>query len=387
LARQEAATAYDKDVLIRQWASIHGGIYVPVTNETPPNPYLSNITERDITTPSGRKLTLMNPAYMTRQLHELQRKNQRIKGHLTSLIPIRPENRPDAWEEKALHVLEKGANEFVSLETIDGAEYLRLMRPLFTEQSCLTCHSVQGYKTGDFRGGISVAVPLQPILAADRAQRIRLLAGYSLIWLFGIGMIGVGYTRLSKQVLAREKAEQDLKTANLALEQIAIEDVLTGLANRRHFNAVLDSEVRRALRKKYCLTLMMIDVDFFKRYNDQYGHVVGDHCLQAIASVLRDGCKRAGQLAARYGGEEFAVIMPGSSPEEAASLAEKLRLAVTEKRLPHQDSEVATVVTVSIGVVTSIPSSSTTLEWFIKAADEALYRSKAGGRNRITAVS
>ena len=170
------------------------------------------------------------------------------------------------------------------------------------------------------------------------------------------------------------------------LELLAITDDLTGLANRRHFNAVLEEEVRRARRGNYSLTLMMIDVDFFKRYNDLYGHLAGDQCLQAIAAVLSDACRRAGQLPARYGGEEFAIIMPGSSPEEASLVAEKLRLAVMEKGLPHKASHTLQRVTISIGVVTATVSSFTTSEWFIKAADDALYLSKAQGRNLVNTV-
>lgn len=107
-ARIQARAAYEKDVIYRCWNAGHGGVYVPVTKETQPNPHLSDVPERDITTPSGKALTLMNPAYMTRQAHELEKQKLSVRGHITSLNPIRPENTPDSWETKALRNFERG---------------------------------------------------------------------------------------------------------------------------------------------------------------------------------------------------------------------------------------------------------------------------------------
>ena len=210
-----------------------------------------------------------------------------------------------------------------------------------------------------------------------------------------VGVAGVGNkeelyngTDVRQLTLLMDSMWRILKQKRMAakLELLAITDDLTGLANRRHFNAVLEEEIRRARRKNFYLSLMMIDVDHFKRYNDLYGHVAGDRCLQVIADVMRQTCKRAGQLPARYGGEEFAIIMPGSPTAEATVVAEMMRVAVMDKGIPHKGSEVAQVVTVSIGIATSIVSSSTSFQWFIKEADEALYQAKAQGRNLVIAV-
>jgi hypothetical protein len=157
-----ARNSHTKDVVFRQWAALHGGVYVPMTPETPPNPYLAHLPERDIVTPSGKKLTLMNPAYMIRQVHELGQKRDALQGHITSVRPIRPENAPDEWEKKALLAFERGAKEVSSLDPIGHETYLRLMRPLITEAACLKCHAQQGYKVGDIRGGISSSVPWGP---------------------------------------------------------------------------------------------------------------------------------------------------------------------------------------------------------------------------------
>ena len=188
LSRTEARAAYNKDLLYRRWASQRGGIYVPITDQTPPNPYL-NVPERDIQTPSGRALTLVNPAYMTRQVYELDLQQSGVRGHITSLKPLRPENASDAWEAAALQAFENGATEVSEETLLDGEPYLRLMRPMYIEQSCLKCHAQQGYQVGDVRGGISVAVPLTPYFTAMHNRNLLFVAGYGVIWL--LGMIGI----------------------------------------------------------------------------------------------------------------------------------------------------------------------------------------------------
>ena len=164
VARHIALTNYERDVLYRRWAAAHGGVYVPVTPDTPPTPYLARVPERDIVTPSGRRLTLLNPAYMTRQIYELAQESGLPRGHLTSLKPLRPQNAPDPWEKKALEAFEHGKEEVSEVVSIDGQPSMRLMRPFRIDPSCLTCHEEQGYKVGDIRGGISVSVPMNPIM-------------------------------------------------------------------------------------------------------------------------------------------------------------------------------------------------------------------------------
>lgn len=180
-----------------------------------------------------------------------------------------------------------------------------------------------------------------------------------------------------------EKATLELDEKNLALNLLAREDALTGLANRRHFNEVLDAEIKRALRSRQLLALILCDVDFFKNYNDHYGHVGGDKCLQAIGQLFTATFKRSGDLPARYGGEEFAVIIPASSPGTALHCAEKLRQGMMAQALPHAFSAVAEVVTLSYGVVQAHPTRERNAEWYINQADQALYRAKQNGRNRI----
>ncbi len=171
VARIEARTAFEKDVIYRRWNAAQGGIYAPVTEKTQPNPYL-DVPERDITTPLGKKLTKINPAYMTRQVHEMEMKEHGVKGHITSLNPIRPSNTPDSWETQALKGFQAGKAEVSSVEKADGKDYMRLMRPLLTESGCLKCHAAQGYKLCDIRGGICVAIPMAPLRAIGRSRII-----------------------------------------------------------------------------------------------------------------------------------------------------------------------------------------------------------------------
>jgi PAS domain S-box-containing protein len=210
LARNEANLSYEKDLAYRLWAAKHGGVYVPVTPQSPPNAYLSHITERDIQTSTGRVLTLVNPAYMTRQVHELSAQLYGSRGHLTSLKPLRPENAPDAWETKALEAFEAGVTEIIQEVRLAGHPYMRLMRPWRAEQACLKCHVGQGYQVGDIRGGISVAVPLQPYLTGIRTQRRHLGLGHGLIWLLGAAGIIMGGGRIKKHLQERRQAEAEL---------------------------------------------------------------------------------------------------------------------------------------------------------------------------------
>ncbi|MGD9210222.1 MAG: DUF3365 domain-containing protein [Desulfobacteraceae bacterium] len=199
LAIIQARESIKKDVLYRRWNARHGGVYAPITESTPANPYL-NIPKRDIYVDSNLVLTMINPAYMTRQVYEMAVEESGVRGHITSLDPIRPENAPDPWEIKALDTFERGDREFWSVETMQGIECLRLMRPLVTEQSCLKCHADQGYRTGDVRGGISVSVPVAPFLTEAQSHIIRTSIGYGLLWGVGLVLIGFGMYHLNRQL-------------------------------------------------------------------------------------------------------------------------------------------------------------------------------------------
>lgn len=181
------------------------------------------------------------------------------------------------------------------------------------------------------------------------------------------------------------KTNELLFQSNLQLKNTANTDGLTGLANRRHFDHVLSEELNRSTRHNSELTLLMCDVDFFKNYNDSYGHQAGDDCLREIAGVLATSFKRSGELPARYGGEEFAVIIPGLSIDKARESAELLCRALSEQNIPHDTSSVAECVTVSIGMASLVHDVTVDARDFISYADEALYQAKELGRNQVVA--
>jgi diguanylate cyclase (GGDEF)-like protein len=185
--------------------------------------------------------------------------------------------------------------------------------------------------------------------------------------------------RLEESVLARTR---ELKEANRKLEELSSTDGLTGLANRRRFDEVLLTELRRAIRSGKYIALIMLDVDFFKKYNDCYGHQAGDECLRVVARTLQLGCHRGGDLVARYGGEEFVLIAADTDMGGAAVLAETLRSSIEMLMLPHSESEFGQI-TISVGVAAVRPTPEQTTDQLLQMADRAMYRAKSQGRNRV----
>ena len=209
-ARIEARKVFQNHLVFRKWNAMHGGVYAKITPQTPPNPYLE-VDERDITSPSGIRLTKINPAYMTRQVNELAFKKYGTISHITSLRPIRPENKPDEWEKDALEKFALGHQEVSAVKTINQAHYLRLMQPLITEEGCLPCHAKQGHHVGSIRGGISVSVPLAPYDTINRNNMKQLGFMYASIWMAGIIGTAAFMFILKRQVKKRLAAEQELR--------------------------------------------------------------------------------------------------------------------------------------------------------------------------------
>ena len=190
--------------------------------------------------------------------------------------------------------------------------------------------------------------------------------------------------------MLEEKVRQrtaELEAANRQLETLSITDELTGLANRRRFDQYWIEEWQRAVRQRTPLTVIMIDVDHFKNYHDHYGHQLGDACLRRLGAVLRLTIRRAGELAARYGGEEFVVVLPGATAQQARETATALLTAIEAAQLPHAASPMASVITLSLGVATGQPGAEEDREHLLKQADEALYRAKQLGRNRVVVAN
>jgi diguanylate cyclase (GGDEF)-like protein len=237
---------------------------------------------------------------------------------------------------------------------------------------------------------VSAALAQDEVLAEWRADAY--LRGTVVgILVLVLGLLG---GRLLRQIRLRIEAEAELLRArhaleklNQTLETLAMQDGLTGLANRRRFDVALSEEFSRATREASALALIMIDVDCFKQYNDIYGHAAGDECLRAIGKVLGKSPRRAGDVIARYGGEELAVLLPGTDVQGALLIAENIRLAIQRLQLTHAGNA-GGLVTVSVGVdaFSPVTRGKRSLE-LIESADKALYQAKAAGRNRVCARS
>ena len=176
---------------------------------------------------------------------------------------------------------------------------------------------------------------------------------------------------------------QQLDDANKALRRLATVDGLTGIANHRHFRDFLESEWRRSVRDHSPLSVIMIDIDYFKTYNDSFGHQAGDECLRRVAASLCEGARRPGDLVARYGGEEFVAVLGATDQDGALVLAERLRVRIEALGLPHPRSLCASVITVSAGVGSAFPVHTGNPDELVGEADRALYRAKREGRNRV----
>lgn len=187
--------------------------------------------------------------------------------------------------------------------------------------------------------------------------------------------------------LALLESEKKLNEANRALEALSSLDGLTGIANRRKFDDKMAQEWQRATRNRSNISLLMIDIDFFKNYNDTYGHQGGDFCLKEIADIIKNSEKRSTDLAARYGGEEFGLILPETEQNGAEEIARTLLNQVRKRDIKHINSTAASIVTISIGVATMTPQVKTTYAELIAKADRALYQAKDSGRNKLVVAS
>ncbi len=305
IARGEARGLYENDILFRRWVAGHGGVYVPATKETPPNRYLEGVPERDITTPSGRRLTLVNPAYMTRQVHVMAEEQFGVHGHITSLDTLNPENAPDAWEVEALKQLQKGGSEVSSLEKLEGEWYMRLMRPMAMESSCLKCHADRGYQIGQVRGGISVSVPMAPHWAAHGPDVFHRAIGYSALWVCGLaGILSIG-RRLRRQVDRRFRAEEELHAARRELEdRVNVRTAALTEANQRLQQEIAVRErVEEASRQLAAIVTSSDDAiisttldgritSWNKGAERLFGFSAAEKIGESLAGMGSDGCSR-----------------------------------------------------------------------------------------------
>jgi hypothetical protein len=206
LTEQAAQALLEKDLLYREWSIMHGGVYVPKSAPTEVGGPAQQ-EDRVVDTPGGQTLTLLNPVVVSRQVFELQERQTGIRGHITSLRPLRAANSPDEWERQALEEFEKGRREVSSTETLHGEHYFRLMRPLVTVPACLRCHEETGHKPGQIRGGISVTVPMSRFVRPG--TNLQLGLAHLGLWLLGMAGLVFGMRSLQGHMRARQQAEAE----------------------------------------------------------------------------------------------------------------------------------------------------------------------------------
>ena len=297
-----------------------------------------------------------------------------VVSHLLESMGIMPVTARNGAEGLAL--FEKEQPDLILLDIIlpgiDGYEVARRIRAMEKQGEWTPIIFLTGLtKDEELEQGIAAGGDdylLKPVSGVVLGAKVR-------------AMQRIVQMRHSLLVLARK-----LDLANKELTRLSAVDGLTGIANRRQFDEALAREWRRCMRAQEPLSLLMCDVDYFKQFNDSYGHQAGDDCLRTIAELLRVKLRRPADIVARYGGEEFAAVLPDTGVVGAEQVAEGMRSAVESLGIPHADSTAARVVTVSIGVATLVPQLAEGVPAMITAADWALYEAKRLGRNRVHAA-
>lgn len=360
VARLQARSLLQRDLVYRQWVASNSGVYAPVSMETLPNPHLSQLPDRDITSSRGKRLTLVNPAYMSRLVYELAARQDGSRSHITSLKPLRPENGADPWEKEALRAFERGEKECSTVDRIGGRDFLRLMTPLFTERECLDCHAKQGYRTGDVRGGISVTLSLEPLQAISRREKVDSTVRYGVLWLLGMVGIVAGSAGVRRSLATHQEAEEKLR-------YMSTHDSLTDSYNRIYFDTETD---RLARGRAFPIGVVMADLDGLKEVNDSLGHGAGDQLIRLGAQVLKQACREA-DVIARIGGDEFALLLP----EVDSRALQDVLLRIRQCEAAANQAASGPKLSLSLGAVCA--ENPEMLREALKQADRHMYSEKA----------
>ncbi len=428
LLLKQSRFVFNQIQIARHWNAEHGGVYVVLEEGEEPNPYLYKVSpspgvkadiEPELIDQEGRRLGLINPATMTRQLSVKSELHSDISFHLTSLKLINPANKPDVFEKASLLAFENGALEKTQYSEKKGLPYFRYMAPLKINQNCLRCHGFQGYQVGDIRGGISVTIPMSEELKFSYRKRGETFAFVIFIYISTIlllsfsirrlvskplneltkmgGNIGEGKLaasalfnandemgRLSNVLiesdLSLQSEKEKLRSHADDMQQKALYDSLTVLPNRLLFFDRLAGALKQAERTSFAVAVLFIDLDRFKPINDELGHEMGDILLVEVAARL-NSCVRKQDTVARIGGDEFAIVLSHIEAEndDWAIVAQKIIFELSRAFMLNKNEY---FIGCSVGV-SEFPGDGHEPEELLRKADEAMYAVKHSGRNNF----
>lgn len=351
VALASARASYSKDLAFRHWVSSHGGVYVPITEDTPPNPYLE-VPNRDVTTDSGQELTLLNPAYAYRQLLNEHSAFFGIYGRLTSLRPINPENLADPWERRALMAIEEGkTQEVFEIRHLKESVILRFLRPVYIEPGCLACHAKQGYQIGDVRGAISLSIPMQRYLELEAQSVLNHRIYHLILLLVGFVVIGWIYWRswndLAQLIEAETSLAQHHERLEGAVEQRTAEAeearkrAEEASASRSAFVASMSHEIRTPLSGVIGVANLLADTELKPEQREYLETILysGEYLLMIVNEVLDLSKIEAGKLNIR--------LMPTEPRKLIEETLDLFALKATETHLEmvaHLDPKVPRAV-------------------------------------------
>lgn len=387
--KQEAIAHFDNMVYTRTWNAKFNGVFVKSNKDLEKNPFLN---DNHTYTKDGELLIKINPATMTRQISKISNNKSNYLFKITSLNPINPKSKPDSFEKEGLLFLKNNTDKkfFTNIEK----DKYNLIGSLTIEPSCLKCHQEQGYKIGDLRGGLRVSIPLDNynIKIDSIKSNSFILTSTSILFaiiliLSSIFFINLIYKRqetiekLNKNLEIKIKKRTKALEKNVAkLKKLATIDYLTNIPNRRYFFDLGEKIFALAKRDKKNLSLLLLDIDFFKKINDTYGHDTGDKVLKIVANTIKNNIRNS-DILTRFGGEEFIVLLNETDINGAKNISLKIKDLIETFNYDNINKEIKT--TVSIGI-SSIKDEDININDIIKRADIAMYKSKEKGRNTIT---
>jgi diguanylate cyclase (GGDEF)-like protein len=357
----------EADLTYEGFLSDLGDLFAVASPKIPPNPNLPK-DKQDVIARDGTRLTRLNPTYITRLVHEFVSGSGGITRKIVNDNPMFAENQADEWETAALAQIEGGRiNEKIEIVKDErGADIVRYISPFIVRDSCIGCHT--DLKAGERHGGISASLSYAPYLESIKQTMVPIGGVHIAVWLL-IMMVLSAFSNsivtqlkkknmaedvlldttaeLNKEIALCNEFESELRESRKRFQELAQKDPLTDLFNRRRFFELAITEVKRLQRVGGVLSVAMLDVDHFKVFNDNYGHIAGDNCLRTVAAKIREIIREI-DIVARYGGEEFILLFPQTSSEHALTVTERLRSELAAAPIDFEN-EKNVYITVSLG--------------------------------------